>query len=114
MIGANRDGADGARHIQRNGGLVIAQEDAQFPEMPLTAMVTGCVDYVLPLDKIAATIIALAWCRARRHGCVSRAWPLPELSDEACFADLKHSASDQITGPRPPAVHLDSNAFASF
>ncbi len=70
LTGANQDGAQGTRRIRAVGGLVIAQEDARFATMPGAAIATGCVDYVLPLEKIAAAIIALcmvpgaaAWLR---------------------------------------------------
>ena len=45
--------------LRTAGGLVIAQEDAPFATMPGAAIATGCVDYVLPLEKVAAAIIAL-------------------------------------------------------
>jgi CheB methylesterase. len=38
---------------------VIAQERAEFPGMPDSAIQTGVVDYVLPLEKIASALICL-------------------------------------------------------
>jgi two-component system chemotaxis response regulator CheB len=47
--------------------VVIAQDEAtaQFFGMPRSAIESGMVDYVLPLDQIAAALIALT---EERHG----------------------------------------------
>jgi two-component system chemotaxis response regulator CheB len=61
LTGMGGDGRDGVRAIKGHGGRVIVQEpeSAAAPSMPSTAMATGCVDFVLPLDRIAAALIAL-------------------------------------------------------
>jgi two-component system, chemotaxis family, protein-glutamate methylesterase/glutaminase len=54
LTGANEDGAEGIRYIHRRGGVTVAQDPAtaEAPTMPESAIRTGCVDHVLPLEKI--------------------------------------------------------------
>ena len=54
LSGSGRDGATGIRTIKEAGGITIAQspDKAEFRHMPEAAIDTGCVDYVLPLEKI--------------------------------------------------------------
>jgi two-component system chemotaxis response regulator CheB len=43
------------------GGTVIAQDErsAEFTGMPLAAIHTGNVDFVLPLDEISSALVTL-------------------------------------------------------
>ncbi len=61
LTGTGRDGDMGVQAIKSMGGMVIAQdpETAEFAGMPRNAIETGCVDAVLPLDEIAAKLMAL-------------------------------------------------------
>jgi two-component system chemotaxis response regulator CheB len=47
--------------IYKMGGQVIAQDEStsEFFEMPNAAIQTGKVDFVLPVDAIAATLVNL-------------------------------------------------------
>ena len=67
LTGTGSDGSEGARAIKSHGGVVIAQDEAtaEFFGMPRSAIESGMVDYVLPLDQIAAALIALT---EERHG----------------------------------------------
>lgn len=58
LSGAGSDGAAGIKAIKENGGLTFAQEEhsAKYDSMPRSAINTGCVDFVLPPEKIAAEI----------------------------------------------------------
>ncbi|HEY9632408.1 MAG TPA: chemotaxis protein CheB [Coleofasciculaceae cyanobacterium] len=55
------DGSRGVQAINKMGGKVIAQDKATSTVwgMPAAAIETGCVDWVLPLDKIGAAITTL-------------------------------------------------------
>jgi two-component system, chemotaxis family, protein-glutamate methylesterase/glutaminase len=61
LTGRLDDAAAGVRTLKRHGGRTIAQHPstAQAPGMPSAALATGCVDLVMPLAHIAATLIAL-------------------------------------------------------
>jgi len=55
LSGAASDGTVGFRAIKKAGGITIAQapESAKFDGMPRSAIASGCVDLVLPPDRIA-------------------------------------------------------------
>ena len=59
MTGMGRDGAQGMDAIKRSGGVTIAQDEetSAIFGMNKAAIDTGCVDKVVPLDKIADEII---------------------------------------------------------
>jgi two-component system chemotaxis response regulator CheB len=61
LTGTGSDGDMGVQAIKSMGGRVIAQdpESADFPGMPRTAIDTGCVDLVLPLDEIPGKLLDL-------------------------------------------------------
>ena len=62
LTGANRDGANGMRAIRHSGGITIAQDKSTSSafQMPHAAIDTGCVNFVLPIERIAPALIALA------------------------------------------------------
>lgn len=61
LTGTGRDGAMGAEAVSSRGGTVIAQDpaSAEFSGMPQAAVDTGAVDFVLPLEEIAAVVRGL-------------------------------------------------------
>lgn len=61
LTGANTDGAEGVKAVKNMGGIVIAQDEATSGVfgMPRAAIATGCVDFILPIDKIAEAIVNL-------------------------------------------------------
>jgi two-component system CheB/CheR fusion protein len=56
LSGTGSDGTVGLRAIKEEGGLTIAQEGAEYDGMMRSAVRTGMVDFVLPLDEIPAKI----------------------------------------------------------
>ena len=53
LSGFDGDGAEGCRQIKANGGTTFSQDaSAEVEEMPASAQASGCVDFVLPPDKI--------------------------------------------------------------
>jgi len=62
LTGYDRDGTDGVQSVKRRGGLVIAQdqESAEQFGMPQSAIETGSVDRILPLNQIANELVRLA------------------------------------------------------
>lgn len=61
LTGGDGDGSMGVQAIKKMHGKVIAQDQATSTVwgMPASAIATGCVDWVLPLDKIAEAIFNL-------------------------------------------------------
>ena len=61
VSGYDGDGADALCGIREAGGITIAQKisTAQQPDMPESAIASGCVDYVLSPEKIAAEIVRI-------------------------------------------------------
>ena len=62
LTGMGSDGVEGIRSIKDRGGIAIAQDEktsAVFG-MPGVAVALGCIDHVLPLDRIAAELAELA------------------------------------------------------
>ena len=55
--GYDGDGAEGCKRIKAVGGTTFAQDNsAEVSGMPLSAQATGCVDFVLPPEKIPAEL----------------------------------------------------------
>lgn len=66
LSGTGSDGALGISRIKEQAGITIVQdpEDAEYSEMPLSAIATGSVDIVLPVVDIPSKLIEL-WNNAR-------------------------------------------------
>jgi two-component system chemotaxis response regulator CheB len=62
LTGLGHDGQAGVRAIVHCGGTALAQDEATaaFAAMPAAAFATGVVRDVLPLDGLAAAIVAHA------------------------------------------------------
>jgi two-component system, chemotaxis family, protein-glutamate methylesterase/glutaminase len=65
LTGTGSDGSMGVQAIKKMGGRVIVQseESAEFTGMPIAAIHTKSVDYVLPLSEIAPTLVTLVMKR---------------------------------------------------
>ena len=61
LTGMGADGAAGTKSIREYGGITLAQdeESSLIYGMPKAAVETGCVDIVLPLDKIPEELVNL-------------------------------------------------------
>jgi|AGTN01.1.fsa_nt_gi Methylase of chemotaxis methyl-accepting proteins len=64
LSGTGSDGSRGIEAISARGGLTIAQDggedDSNHPEMPASAIATGVVDLVLPIEEMASRLMAYA------------------------------------------------------
>ena len=62
VSGYDGDGAAALCGIQDIGGITIAQkpESANQPDMPESAIASGCIDFVLSPEEIAAQIVRIA------------------------------------------------------
>jgi two-component system CheB/CheR fusion protein len=87
LSGSGTDGTLGMSEIQAHGGVTLAQDEAsaKYDGMPRSAVVAGCVDYVLSPKGIAKELARIA-----RHPYVARD-PLPlavEAAPPAASAGL--------------------------
>ena len=62
VSGYDGDGAAALRGIKEVGGFTIAQkpETAGQPDMPASAIATGCIDFILSPENIAQEIVRIA------------------------------------------------------
>jgi two-component system chemotaxis response regulator CheB len=62
VSGYDGDGAAALRGIREAGGVVIAQklDTAAQPDMPKSAIDSGCVDFILSPENIAEEIARIA------------------------------------------------------
>ena len=62
VSGYDGDGAEALCDIKKAGGITIAQkpETAARPDMPESAIETGCIDFILSPEDIAKEIIRIA------------------------------------------------------
>ncbi len=61
LSGSGSDGAHGLSVVKERGGLTLvqSQEEAEYDAMPQSAIVTGDVDFVLPVAQMASEIKVL-------------------------------------------------------
>jgi two-component system CheB/CheR fusion protein len=61
LSGYDGDGSKGCEQIKANGGMTFAQDaSVEVKHMPLSAMATGCVDFVLPVAEIAKRLVKIS------------------------------------------------------
>jgi len=102
LSGYGGDGTEGCKHIKANGGTIFAQDlSAEVGGMSLSAQASGCVDFVLPADKIPAALQRLARPRATHKG---RAF------DPKKFLATIGEGRKQMLVPRKQAIYLQGAA----
>lgn len=92
LSGEGSDGALGIQAIKRVGGATFVQYpgSARFPSMPINAIETGAVDFVLRPNEMAHELAR----RSRQLGLPAPAFPVPTLV-----------AALSPAHPQPPATH---------
>lgn len=67
LTGTGSDGTLGIKEIKEHGGLTIAQDpnEAEYDAMPQSAIATGLVDLVLPVEDIPPRILRFTRTRPR-------------------------------------------------
>ena len=62
LSGMASDGVQGLKEIKEAGGITFAQDvkSAKFHELPHSAIISGCVDFVLSPEEIANALIQIA------------------------------------------------------
>jgi two-component system CheB/CheR fusion protein len=66
LSGSGADGAQGVKRLKERGGITLAQSpaDAAHDSMPLHAIATGSIDFVLPVIDMAQKLVDL-WANAQ-------------------------------------------------
>lgn len=61
LTGSGTDGTNGVQTVKGMGGVVLVQDPASsaYSSMPLSAIGTGAVDHVLPLERIPQELVRL-------------------------------------------------------
>lgn len=92
LSGTGSDGTRGATSINASGGLLIAQdpETAKFDGMPRSVIGTGLVDVVLPVDQIAARLVAHIQRQPVDTGALKLSVPAEPISPESAHAAILH------------------------
>jgi two-component system CheB/CheR fusion protein len=59
LSGSGADGASGIQRIKEHGGVTLAQDphEAEYGDMPRSAVATGMVDYVLPVIELPNALV---------------------------------------------------------
>ena len=74
VSGYDGDGAAALCGIKDVGGITIAQslDSTDFPDMPASAIASGCVDFVLKPEEIALKIVSITRQPSRRRASHTR------------------------------------------
>jgi two-component system CheB/CheR fusion protein len=69
LSGTGSDGSAGLKAVKANGGFALVQESkgARFPGMPDSAVATGLVDFILPVERIAPQLAEMMLHRQRLY-----------------------------------------------
>jgi len=88
LSGTGVDGSMGLKRVKEHGGLTVAQqpEQADHTEMPLHAIATTLVDYVLPAESIAPRVID--YVRHLRSAPVQRAADPAHTDEDDAVRDI--------------------------
>lgn len=101
LSGSGSDGSNGIRAIKGEGGIVFAQDEtAKYDGMPKSATDTGCVDLVLPPDKIAAELLRIRlhpYLAAVEHGEPVQIIPAEENDLNKIFIMLRSAKGVDFT-----------------
>ncbi|MBL9208928.1 MAG: PAS domain-containing protein [Opitutaceae bacterium] len=98
LSGSATDGTLGLEAIKAEGGITFAQDaTARYESMPHSAVTAGCVDFVLPPEKIAHELARIA-----RHPFVAGTEPAPAARGKRAATVVAAKA------PLPPAPEAGS------
>lgn len=87
LTGADHDGTVGLKAIKAAGGMVMAQapETAEHPGMPQSAIQTGLVDHVVPIEEMAGILAQYIECSSLWYGAPP---PPPGEEDAKALKDI--------------------------
>src|SRR5215469_15065557 len=90
LSGAGTDGTFGLRQIKEAGGFVIAEDptEAEYPEMPRSAINSGLVDLVLPVAEMPDKLRGLRDGVQRIQLPLEHEETLPQITDEVTLGEI--------------------------
>ena len=88
LSGTGTDGSLGLKAVKEKGGLVIVQDpqEAAFDGMPRSAIGTGSVDLVLPVEQIPQALVKYSRQKYVKDG--GKGLQAPDDNVQAAFADI--------------------------
>ncbi len=108
MSGSGSDGSMGIRAVKGEGGIVFAQDKtAKYDGMPKSAIDTGCVDFVLPPNKIAAELQRIRrhpYLAPVRHGAAVQIIPAEENDLNKIFIMLRSAKGVDFASYKRPTI----------
>jgi two-component system, chemotaxis family, CheB/CheR fusion protein len=87
LSGSNEDGTAGLGAIKAAGGITFAQalDSAEFPTMPMIAIASGYVDFVLSPAEIAAELVNISLCKNDNKEAINTAITLYESDNQSAL-----------------------------
>ena len=113
-LGNGSDGTHGLLAIKAAGGITFAQDEksAKYDGMPRSAVAAGCVDFVLPPERIARELARIATpsvlghaARRRRRRSGARRTKPPQQIFEAAPPTPASASISRTTSQHHPAPH---------
>jgi two-component system CheB/CheR fusion protein len=94
LSGNGSDGSVGITRIKEEGGVTLVQapQEAEFDGMPRSAIGTGAVDWVLPVEAMPRKLMDI-WANARR---IELPQPVPVETAHAVPAESARSAEEAL------------------
>ncbi|HUB12193.1 MAG TPA: CheR family methyltransferase [Acetobacteraceae bacterium] len=82
LSGTGSDGTLGLRAVKENGGLTVAQADAEYDGMMRSAVATGLVDFMLRPEEMPASLVAYFQEAPRIDEAAEQDWVRPETAGQ--------------------------------
>ena len=111
LSGTASDGTVGLQAIKSEGGVAFAQDpkSAGYPGMPESAILAGCVDFVLPPEEIARELVRLEHLPyAKRTAAILEAEP--PFAGAADLQKILHYSADSHGGRLQPLQNGNDQA----
>lgn len=109
LSGTASDGVLGLKAIAAEGGITMAQDEksAKYDGMPHSAIAAGCVDFILPPDKIAIELTRIAhhpYILPKPTGVTDKGVPLGEDALNKIFMLLRRQTGNDFTYYKPTTI----------
>ncbi len=105
--GTGTDGTLGLKAIKGGGGMTLVQEikSAEFSGMPLSAIASGCIDHILPVDKMPDELVRYVKYYQQGHFQKTEFIPPKSTNDlEKIFGILRSATGHNFTHYRYSTV----------